>query len=513
MNQQHSPTNPPVPADEQSPVLASAWNLRYAEKHRLRRLEQFPAGITPPRRVRVYQRRDHYVLQWWDKSQRRTSSERIDGDLLTALGRAREIDERLEHFRSAGVGMPNTSHDELVARYLADLDCRIEAGEIDLATSRRYRSALQHYLDFVGEPDLRRRYRQVNSVDHAFQLEFAAYLNRVRSKANGVGAVGGRPLKRQDFVFDVVRSMFEWGADGQRGNLLATGFQNPFTKRRRGTRQITTDPVRPLDVTMQMAVELVAVTDRFQLGLLAPLLLYGLRPSELSWLFSEHAEQGWLRVINIPELHYTTKGRRDKRFPLVECLSAIWELNRAPSQGLVYKNDLVEKVHKPSEARLSLEALIAEYRRRCASANTGTVAQRLKIRDQLMKQAHQLNYDRIEGEFRKLARQLGWSASATLKDLRHLFSTCLENAGVPEFYRRYFMGHALGKAPIVAYTHITEEKIQEHYRRALESELAPIVAAIKERAATLGPPVKRSIDVDDSPQPVGNPRPELRHCG
>jgi len=116
-----------------------------------------------------------------------------------------------------------------------------------------------------------------------------------------------------------------------------------------------------------------------------------------------------------------------------------------------------------------------------------------------MKQAHQLKYDRLEGEVRTLAGELGWPACATLKDLRHLFSTCLENAGVPEFYRRYFMGHALGKAPIVAYTHITEEKIHEHYRRALAAELAPISDAIVQRVAAMKLPAGQLIRINDLP--------------
>ena len=52
------------------------------------------------------------------------------------------------------------------------------------------------------------------------------------------------------------------------------------------------------------------------------------------------------------------------------------------------------------------------------------------MRDQLMKQQGQLNYDHIRREFGKLSNQLGCNGR-TCKDLRHLFSTCLENAGVP----------------------------------------------------------------------------------
>jgi len=264
MHQHPNPTDSPSPADERSPVSGSAWQLRYADRHRLHRLEQFPLDIKPPRRVRIYQRRDHYVLQWWDKTQRRTNSERVNGDLLSALARAREIDERLENFRSAGEGKPNAGHDELIAGYLADLERRIEAGEVDLTTSLRYRSALRHYSNFVRQPSILRNYRRVCSVNRTFQLEFAAYLNQIRVTANGCSGAAGRPMKGQEFVMDVVRSVFECGADAQRGNFLPAGFHNPFAKRRRGTRQLATDPIRPLDITTPMAMELIAATNRHQ---------------------------------------------------------------------------------------------------------------------------------------------------------------------------------------------------------------------------------------------------------
>ena len=78
-------------------------------------------------------------------------------------------------------------------------------------------------------------------------------------------------------------------------------------------------------------------------------------------------------------------------------------------------------------------------------------------------EARALGYDHIQHEFQKISRSLQWPNSATLKDFRHLFSSCLENAGVPEFYRRYFMGHSPGRAPITTYTHLSQ--LHEQYDR------------------------------------------------
>src|SRR5262245_12401014 len=101
---------------------ASAWQLQYGDKHRLRRLKDFPKGIAPPQKVRIYERRDHFVLQWWDRRAKRTNSLRIDGDLVAAVTQAREIEQRLQQHRSPpALGQPKQSHAELVRRFLADV--------------------------------------------------------------------------------------------------------------------------------------------------------------------------------------------------------------------------------------------------------------------------------------------------------------------------------------------------------------------------------------------------------
>ncbi len=129
--------------------------------------------------------------------------------------------------------------------------------------------------------------------------------------------------------------------------------------------------------------------------------------------------------------------------------------------------------------------LTNEFHRRCRAAGSIGAEKKRRIRDQLMREAGQLTYDQVKLEFDKLARQLRWPKTATLKDLRHLFATCLENAGVPEFYRRYLMGQSFGKAPIVTYTHITEDKVRENYLSALRTELAPVAEAIERRFTEL----------------------------
>ncbi len=464
-----------------------SWNQRYGAEHRLRRIHEFPEGIVRPTKVRVYRRRNHFILQWWDPGEKRTQNVRVEGDLVTAIVQAREIDERLMHFNAASTTQRQVRHEQLVSGFVDYLRQRANAGEIDVATAYRYESALRHYLDFAQQPGLTAAQRYAAGIDREFQLQLASYLNNLRIAPNGRASATIRPMKGQAFVLDVVRSMLEWAADPERGNLLPEGFRNPFNQRARNTQRVARDPLKPPDITTKMATELVQAADRFQLTLFVPLLLYGLRPGELGWLFAEQIQAGWLSVQNILELDYTTKGRRDKRFPLVPCLAKLWNVGSRAGTGLIYSHRAAaEGQCKPPLAGRSLSGLTLELRNRYVAVDSGGAAQRRQVRDQLMKDAGQLSYDHVEDEFQQLARRLRWPAAATLKDFRHLFATCLQNTGMPEFYRRYLMGHAFGNAPIITYTHLTEEKVREHYQRALATELAPLVDAIQRRAADLG---------------------------
>jgi hypothetical protein len=78
-----------------------------------------------------------------------------------------------------------------------------------------------------------------------------------------------------------------------------------------------------------------------------------------------------------------------------------------------------------------------------------------------------------------LARRLGWPPQATLKDLRHLFATTLNNAALPESYRRYLMGQSPGKAALVAYTHLNE--LRQHFTAAAGRVWQPLLTALSQR--------------------------------
>ncbi|HJN08216.1 MAG TPA: hypothetical protein QF564_05960 [Pirellulaceae bacterium] len=462
---------------------ATSWSEKYGGRHGLQRVREFPQGIRPPQRVRIYARGERFLLQWWDPRERATLNERVNGDLVEAISRARDIDTRLEHSNSSGRKPQRCELTEVIDHYTADLQRRADAGEIDIGTVCRYEASLRrHFVPFVQQLAVSKKYPHAAKIDREFQLEFAAHMNHVQVSPNGHENSRRRPIKQPGFVLDVVRAMLEWASDPDRGNLLPDGFRNPFSSRKRGTRQVVIDPLSEPDITIPMATSLIEVCDPFQLSIFAPLLFYGLRPSELGWIFHENIEAEWLRVPCRADLDYFTKGRRDKSFPIVDCLRPLWDACSRSATGLLYVNrGVAEGRSNPDFLGWSADQLATEFRRRCVAIKGPDARQRRRIRDQVMKESGQLKYDHVEAEFKKLSSRLEWPAEATLKDLRHLFCTCLEDAAVPEFYRRYMMGQSFGKTPIVAYTHITESPVKTYYQVALESKFAPIVDAIEHR--------------------------------
>jgi integrase len=460
---------------------ASAWGQTYSVRHRPIRVTELPAGIEPPKKVRIYQRAEHYLLQWWDRSQKKTLSQRVDGDLVEAIVKARKIDALLAHFGSSGQPVRRLGHEQLITAYVEDLAKRADAGEIDPRTVERYRASLQcHYLAFVAQPKTAQRYRYTTDIDREFQLEFARFLQSRHVPANGNSRAATRPMRGQRYVIDVVRSMLHWASDSHRGNLLPAGFQNPFRRSNsqadRGGGQRLTEP----EITMHMAAEFLLACDGFQLPIFATLALYGLRPNELGWIFREDIHAGWVHVIGHRELSYQTKGRRDKQFPILDCLKSIWIRPSSAEEGLLFYRRHKRVFFTPDASKKSV---IAELQRRVSDESKFSAAKQRQLRDVVLNKAGQLHYDCIRTEFDNVSKHLSWPKCATVKDFRHLFATGLENANVPESYRRYLMGHSPGRAAIVTYTHLN--KLQEHFMRAVESEFSPLVDAIHRCTAAL----------------------------
>jgi hypothetical protein len=291
-----------------APAVQISWSERYGVKHEMRRVVEFPPGVRPPARVRIYSRGYCYILQWWDPAAKKTLNVRIDGDLIDAIARAREIDASLENLGRSGHGNPKVGHEVLLDSYLENLRRRADAGQIAVSTVERYEAALGHYRAFVCQPAQRKAFPYPAGANRDFQLAVAAHLEQLVVAPNSHPHAGRRPLRSPQLVLDTVRAMFTWAADPARGNLLPVEFRNPFQQPDRCHRSPAIDPFGQPDITIAMAVELLGQCDAFQLPLFATLALFGLRAAEPVFLFREDLDNGWLRVACHPGLGVSHQG-------------------------------------------------------------------------------------------------------------------------------------------------------------------------------------------------------------
>lgn len=436
-----------------------------------------PRGFKAPEKVRVYRRHDHYLLQWWDPGQGRTLNERVDGDLLDAFTRAREIDGNLTSLGGSGWTITRLTHTDLADRYLRDLERRADEDGVALKTLNRYRGALQHYRAYTDQHANRGKARLAARVDSDFVRGFTSYL---RSPQVNVDA---------DYVLSVVRAMFLWAADPARGNLMPPAFINPFkgqiTKRSRRHRRslIETPPI-----TVSMAADLIRGCDDYQLRLLAPVIFFGLRPSELCLLMYEDIVDGFLNVYCVEELDHTTKGHTDKRLPLPPELQRLIVNEKAPGRrhGLLMQRRAVAGGRETDRPEgLTRAGLIDDYRHRLSEEKKDTARARDRVLKGVIRDAGGVSYKQVYTEFDKVRGKLGWPKRATLRGLRHLFATFTHDAGMPEAYRKFLMGHNPGGDAIVGYTHLA--KVREHYDRAVSREFAAVLEALEERVRTRRP--------------------------
>lgn len=477
------PAATPADGGARPQQVASAWRDRYAEKHRLARVRDFPAGVTPPKRVRIYARPAYHLLQFWDPSVKRTLYQRVDGDLVDAIAHARRIDQRLADSRRSGVARGRVEHEQLVRLYTADVEKRVEAGLLAASSGGRYAAALRHYTDFAALPRVLAAHPHAGRVDRGFALDFVAHLNQLQVSPNGHPNTTTSTMRSPHYVQDVVRAAFDWAADPDRGNLLP-GFSNPFRRHLLPRRRVARDLADEPEITPQMAADLLAACDTYQLRIFAPLVFYGPRPSELVFAFHEKLDAQFLSLECIESLAYLTKGRRDKRLPMLGPLLALLRpaAGATAAQGLIYvRREVVQGDVQPGLLGLGLPELVEEFQRRCAAGAVNSVRKRLKVRDTVLRDAGAVGYRHILAEFQTLTHALGWPKQATLKDLRHACNTSLSNGGLGEQERRYLLGQSPGRHAIVNYTHLN--RLARHYLGAVEKEMKPLLDIIYRRAA------------------------------
>lgn len=131
------------------------------------------------------------------------------------------------------------------------------------------------------------------------------------------------------------------------------------------------------------------------------MLLWGLRAAEPGFIFREQIDDQWVKVRCLGEIGYLTKGRRDKRFPVIQVVRDLLQpVLDERNQGLLYVLRSVLAGLRPAPlAGATLAQLGREFQRRCKDEQCATASRREAIRNELLRSAGAMSYHNIDDEF------------------------------------------------------------------------------------------------------------------
>ncbi len=412
------------------------------------------------------------------------------GDLLAAVKAADALNDRLTVSGRSGMACKAITIPELIERFINAQEKRVDAREIKPGTARRYRTALRKTIEYVEKTPAHSKLR-AGAVDATFIRDLKNYLFTLQLHPNGHPHSDLRPITEAGvrFILSAAYSAWGWAALPD-VRLLPEGLTNPFAG---------AAPPRPEYELLSDArfpssgiIRIVERCDEYQLAILAPIMLYGLRPGEPRHVMVEdwNREEGTLRVNCDRNLEYETKGATNKRFPVPPVLATLLERIVGSRSGgpLFIRRALFEQRQTGVRVGSTRQVLTAEYFRRVAGVMS--VAERVDIRERLMSEAGAVSYDQIDAEFRKLTAGAGLGSEWTLKSLRHHFADQLESSNVSYYARKYLMGHRFKtktkRDTLNTYTRINFGDLKTQYNAMLEGCFAPIVQAIENRVHALG---------------------------
>jgi integrase len=390
-------------------------------------------------KVTVYRRGSTYYLYYRQggHSQRR----KVDGNLAVARATAHKVVAALDEGRASPIAYTRTSPEKMVAGFL---DAVANVQRLALRTQDRYRAALDRFLDFCRDA----RIGTVDTVQEATVENFVKWLRNQKRVRNGA-ARGKREVYRLGgvkFILATCRTAFNWGA---RHRLLPPFTENPFT---RFPIEKLKDPSEKIEraaiFSREQERDFFAACDAWQRGMFEILATYGLRLGELTHLLVEDVdlENGFFVIRSKPWLFWTVKTGRERRLPLIDHTKEIFtHLIDEREAGFVFLNEEFATGRHHARGFASHQALRTHAEKVAADlllsnpdANERMI-KRAVVR--FCRTAGQVPEKRVRCEFMGLTARIGCPEFTRVHDLRHLFSSRAQEAGVNPILVQEMLGH------------------------------------------------------------------------
>ena len=414
-------------------------------------------------RITIYKRGETYYLYYRHGGV--TQRRKVDGNLAVARATAHKVGDALAENRPSPIAYSRTSPEKMVESFL---DAVANVKKLALRTQDRYRAALDRFLDFC----MASRIATVDSVAPATVEDFVKWLRGQKRSRNG--AAKGRKAAYQEggikFILSTCRTAFNWAA---RRRMLPPFAENSFTH----------FPIDELGgvrgacgkekiFSPEQERAFFAAANLWQKDLFLILARYGLRVGELTHLLVEDIdlERDVLMIQSKPELFWTVKTGASRMLPLLPETKAIFgRVIGDRKAGFVFLNeDYVLGKAKPSTTYLTPASFRAKAEQVVAtllSLDPGgdERAQRRAV-VAWCRSMGQIPEKRIRCEFMALTAQIGYPGFTRVHDLRHLFSSRAQAAGINPILVQEMLGHTTLEMT-KRYTHLGMETKREALQR------------------------------------------------
>ncbi|MBD3675704.1 MAG: tyrosine-type recombinase/integrase [Planctomycetaceae bacterium] len=433
-------------------------------------------------RVRGDLRGKVWYLTYYDQGRRHRP--RVGPDLDEARRHAAEINSQLENCAPVSSSFRSIKIVDLQERWL---DHHETVTRSSLKTISRYRSATNHLIVFVTDSRVPASTGQFR-VEHA-EL-FVKHLRAVHVSPNGHPHSEKRPLRDKGlrYILEVCRSMFHFAS--QRRHLPPYA-SNPFTALQ--IDKIPTEDSKPIELfDDEQERQFLEATDDWQFPIFLTLMLTGLRPGELSYLFWPDDIDEQLRAIvirNRPQLGWQVKTRRERMIPLHPVLYRVIKLCTLNRQsGTLFQRRRFTNSKPPPLATRPLDVLEKELLLRVDQKEAELERQLSRVERQqvcrtIWRDVGLIKSDYLRTSFIHICNKAELNGFTSPKMLRHLFATTLQEGRVDPLIRNELMGHSTNATsrsnPLgmtATYTHTRPATMREQLERALKDRPAIVIA-------------------------------------
>ena len=417
-------------------------------------------------KVTIYKRGETYSVYYRQGgiSLRR----KVDGNLAAARATAHKILTSLDENRPSQVDYARTSPTDFVSGYLAFV---ADVQKLSLWTHDRYRAALERLLDFCRSFQI----GSIDAIEPATVERFVGWLRSTKRARNG-SAKGKKKDAYQlggvKFILSTCRTAFAWA---MRRRMLPPFSENAFASSgmdRLKDRRVESS-ARVFSAEQERAF--FAACDDWQRPLFSVLASYGLRVGELTHLQVEDVD--WTAqqfvICSKPWLYWFVKTGRERRLPLVPATLPLFRaLIGDRTTGFVCLNrETISRRSKPrgfadvpNAFRRRVELRLGEFMAANPDANE---RQQKKVAVNLARDCGQIPERRMRSELMKLTETIGCPEYTRVHDLRHLFTTRAQSAGVNPLVVQEMLGHTTLEMT-KRYSHFGIEDRREALSRATE---------------------------------------------